>query len=146
MLHPQSFQRSFLETKMSCELSPRFVTHHRRVISKEDFHDEFQIVEFMKLVFLLLLLQNVRSDMYYEWENCCFSSHGNVTVFFQFSPSPVPCATQHLLLKTLAYLNLHFRTLPFCGFKALLVDQAADRIIISHSHIALYQLQSALPL
>lgn len=49
MLHPQSFQSSFLETKMSCELSPRFVTHYRRVIGKEEFYDEFQIVGFMKL-------------------------------------------------------------------------------------------------
>lgn len=56
MLHPRSFQSSFLETKMSCELSPRFVTHHRRVISKEEFYDEFQIVEFMKLVFFVVVV------------------------------------------------------------------------------------------
>lgn len=48
----RSFKSSFLETNPSCGLSPRFVTHRSSLTCKEEFYDESQNTEFIKLFFI----------------------------------------------------------------------------------------------
>lgn len=128
VLNPWSFQSSFLETKMSCELSPRFVTHHRSVICKEEFYNKSQIIEFIKL--FSLLLQNSKCQLWHVlWMGklllflTCWCHY-----FLPMLPvySPGPWTTQPLLLETLASLNFQFKTLhsvasrPYLGTSQLI--------------------------
>lgn len=72
-------QTLFPRDELSCELSPRFVTHNGSCIPKEECYDTSETIEFINF---FCQLKTIGYKIYYEWKNCGCSSQDKVTVSF----------------------------------------------------------------